>query len=469
MENAQKAHVDGRSSSVVTRILAASADLALYVDVDGVIREVSVGDSLPKSPAWKTLVGKVCANTVTNDSKAKVDLLLSEARRSQRAKSRELNLRIEGIPEAPFRFGAVLDDDQRVLMIGRDLRPIADMQQKLVASQQAMDLEYARLRQADTRYRVLFQVASEGVLVADASTKRVVEANPAAATMLGASEKSLQGKAITDFFAGPSRRIVDSLMAAVEGGARAVDTVVNLEGTPARPVTVSATAFRQTGSTLIMLRFWSAEVVSAASTVRSSRLLSVVDALPDGFVVTGDDGRILSANPAFCEVAQQANESQVVGERLDRWVGRPGVDVQIMLANLREHGVVRGFSTIVRGDFGPPTEAQVTAVSALDAKYPCLGFTIRPVSSVLAASRGSSPVSAVMPRSVDQLRELVGRVSLKELVRESSELIERLCIEAALSVSGNNRASAAQLLGLSRQGLYLKLKRHGIEGSDEEA
>jgi DNA-binding NtrC family response regulator len=47
-------------------------------------------------------------------------------------------------------------------------------------------------------------------------------------------------------------------------------------------------------------------------------------------------------------------------------------------------------------------------------------------------------------------------------------MIERLCIEAALQVSGNNRASTAQLLGLSRQGLYLKLHRHGLAEFDSE-
>jgi DNA-binding NtrC family response regulator len=75
-------------------------------------------------------------------------------------------------------------------------------------------------------------------------------------------------------------------------------------------------------------------------------------------------------------------------------------------------------------------------------------------------------VPAPLPRSVEQLRELVGRVSLKEIVRESADLIERLCIKAALDVSGNNRASAAQLLGLSRQGLYSKLRRHGLGDLD---
>ena len=56
----------------------------------------------------------------------------------------------------------------------------------------------------------------------------------------------------------------------------------------------------------------------------------------------------------------------------------------------------------------------------------------------------------------------MGRVPLKQLVRESTDMIERLCIEAALELTGDNRASAAEILGLSRQGLYAKLHRHGI-------
>ena len=63
---------------------------------------------------------------------------------------------------------------------------------------------------------------------------------------------------------------------------------------------------------------------------------------------------------------------------------------------------------------------------------------------------------------MEQVTELVGRVPLKELVRESSDVIERLCIEAALELTDDNRASAAEILGLSRQSLYAKLRRYGL-------
>ncbi len=58
----------------------------------------------------------------------------------------------------------------------------------------------------------------------------------------------------------------------------------------------------------------------------------------------------------------------------------------------------------------------------------------------------NGPRNRSVHRPVEQLLELVGRVSLKDMVRESSDMIERLCIEAALERSGDNRASAAQML-----------------------
>ena len=56
---------------------------------------------------------------------------------------------------------------------------------------------------------------------------------------------------------------------------------------------------------------------------------------------------------------------------------------------------------------------------------------------------------------------------LLDIVRESTDLIERLCIEAALTYTEDNRASAAEILGVSRQSLYSKLNRYGLgRGTD---
>jgi transcriptional regulator PpsR len=191
----------------------------------------------------------------------------------------------------------------------------------------------------------------------------------------------------------------------------------------------------------------------------------VVDQSPDGFVVTGPDGKILTANRAFLDMAQLATEEQARGESLERWLGRPGVDLGVLVANLRQHGSVRLFATTLRGEYGYITEVEISAVAVLNVEQPCLGFTIRNVGRRLATDTRSS---RQLPKSVEQLTELIGRVSLKELVREATDVIERLCIEAALELTGDNRASAAEVLGLSRQSLYVKLRRYGLGDLDSD-
>lgn len=81
------------------------------------------------------------------------------------------------------------------------------------------------------------------------------------------------------------------------------------------------------------------------------------------------------------------------------------------------------------------------------------GFTLRTTAVLPQGKPRLTPAS-----SRAEVSELLGRLSLRDIVQESAELVERLCIEAALEMSGNNRAAAAKLLRLSRQSLYTKLR-----------
>ena len=66
-----------------------------------------------------------------------------------------------------------------------------------------------------------------------------------------------------------------------------------------------------------------------------------------------------------------------------------------------------------------------------------------------------------------ELSQLVGRRPIKDIVGETVDTIERMCIESALELTHNNRASAAEMLGLSRQSLYVKLRRFGMVAEAE--
>jgi transcriptional regulator PpsR len=189
-------------------------------------------------------------------------------------------------------------------------------------------------------------------------------------------------------------------------------------------------------------------------------LLKLVQSAPDCLVVTDLEGRVISANMAFIELAQLTTEEQVRGETLDRWLGRTGVDLSVMVSNLRQRGAVRLFATTLRGEYGAITDVEISATMVPHGDHPFLGFTIRDVGRRLNGH--DTRATRELPRSVGQLTELVGRVPLKDIVGETTDLIEQLCIEAALELTRDNRASAAEMLGLSRQSLYVKLRRYGL-------
>ena len=220
---------------------------------------------------------------------------------------------------------------------------------------------------------------------------------------------------------------------------------------------VSASLFRNNEGQLYLVRVSAAQAAAQVPKIRW-KLLKLVESAPDGFVVTNSEGRILTANAAFLEIAQLASADQAEGEMLERWLGQTPVDLSVLIANLRQRGSVRLFASTLRGEHGGATAVEISAVSVMNSERECFGFSIRNIGRRLR----SETITSHMPRSVEQLAELVGRISLKDLVRETTDIIERMSIETALEMTGDNRASAAEMLGLSRQSLYVKLRRYGL-------
>jgi transcriptional regulator PpsR len=225
---------------------------------------------------------------------------------------------------------------------------------------------------------------------------------------------------------------------------------------------VAASMFRQEGTSVFLVRIAPTSEPTAGTKARPGSL-DAMERLPDGIVVTDLEGAVLDANAAFLDILQVATVEQVRGESLDRWLGRPGVDLNVLLANLRQHGMVRLYATTLQGEFATPVEVELSAAVAEGAQ-PCVVFSARDTGRRL----GSEPKRQELPHSVEQLKDLVGRVPLKDLVRETTDVVEQLCIQAALELTGDNRASAAEILGLSRQSLYVKLRRYGMSDAESD-
>ncbi|MGB7204018.1 MAG: transcriptional regulator PpsR [Anderseniella sp.] len=450
---------DGIESNAAMGLALAAADIALILDGNGVIVDLSFHDRSFVDEGVENWIGQRWADIVTVESVDKVTQLLEEAKTNSLTRKREINHVRDGMLDLPVRYCAVpLGVSGMVLAIGTDLRSLSVQQQQVIDAQQKIEHEYSKLRQAEARYRVLFRITSEAVLVVDSVRETIIDANPACVDLLGRSISQIANQKLPTLFDSSSWMALSDILGAVRSGVKAGEIVVTLGD--GQPVNIAVSILSQGGDSHLIVRLSPHQqgVASTGRARRSTRVMQAVESLPEGFVVTDLNGQILLANPEFCDMSGIANIDLAVGQPLERWIGRTGVDLNVLIANLREHGSVRNFATALRDDYGSSEDVLLSAALVPDGDPPCLGFTIRRAAAVASGRATTSP----MMRSANQMTELVGRVPLKELVRDTTDMIEKMCIEAALDLTRNNRASAAEMLGLSRQSFYMKLHRHGL-------
>ena len=91
-----------------------------------------------------------------------------------------------------------------------------------------IERDYSRMRNVESRYRILFQMSSEPVLIVDAATHRVVEANPSASALLGENPTQLIGKLFPDAFLFDTPA-TQSISLAIRGQGRIESTRVRLD------------------------------------------------------------------------------------------------------------------------------------------------------------------------------------------------------------------------------------------------
>lgn len=451
----------------ILRLVSAAADVVLMLDDHGVICDMVVASEDMKHSGCQSWVGQAWSQTVTVESLPKVEGLLT-ADHSQpinEVRWRQVNHVLGDGTDIPVAYTvARLPGSARThaLAFGRDLRPNMVLQQRLVNAQLSLEQDYWRLRQVETRYRLLFQMAPEPVLIFADGLERLDEANAAAHALLGDALRQ-PGWTLLHSLQTESKSRALAMLERMRASGHSEPCPVQLHGKDDTWL-LSVIAFRQDQKELYLARLGSTQTPPSQTTRTDLSLQHVLQALPDAMVVTDANGRIQYCNRAFLDLGQIAHEAQTQGQGLERWLGRSGVDVRVLLTNLRQHGSIRLFSTQLRGEFGSVTDVEVSAATLSDGGSLRVAFTIRDIGRRLHAGHDKD---TALPRSTTQMTELVGRLPLKDIVRETTDLIEQRCIQAALELTGDNRASAAEILGLSRQSLYIKLRRHGLMAAED--
>lgn len=456
---------DEIDAELVLRMVATSSDFCVVLDDEGIVRRIVPGAETLIGDDLKNWRGSEFTRTLTEESLPKYRSLIKGASTDGPPKWRQLNHVTLGEQDLPVSYAAQPGmEADTVLLLGRDKREIMQLQQRLVQAQLTIEQDYERIRQVESRYRVLFETGTDALLIIAADTGRVVDANSASARLLQRETTELVGRSLTGLVTNAAAADLSDTLSLIrtKGGQKSVVIALKPDD---RRIWLDALLFRSVSDTLILCRLRPETTRESDRHAFSNALADLFHRTGDALVITDKSGAIIHANSAFLSMANVAMAERLQGSSLSEYLGRPNVDLNVMTSNAEQAGKLSIYGTTLRTEFGAQIPVEISTTYLPEQSPPGFGFVIRDISRFEASRQSSGAVSS---EAVEHVIELVGSTPLKELVRGTTDVVEKLCIETAIRLTNNNRAAAAEMLGLSRQSLYVKLRRYGLVDQDGE-
>lgn len=445
-------------------IIGASSDIAMVVSDVGDVLSVLINPAHRSFGRLEHWEGRNVRDVLTTESIPKFDTQIAAVTSDDGVtKAIELNHSDATQLEFPIRYSFhQIGPDGAVLMLGRDMRPVAEMQQQLVKAQIALERDYEAQREFDTRFRVLMNSTQEAILFVSMASGRITDVNTAAAKLLGASADDLIGAAFAQEFEGRRRgEFLESLTNSAMSDANAP---VELQVRRSKAlISVTPTVFRAAGERLLLCRIDPSDDGMTSTDELSESLSALYQEGVDAILFTDQDGVIRSANESFLNLADVSHLSAMKGKSLADFLVRGSVDLKVLIDNAARTGQMRMYATKLASEYGSELSVEISATYLSDKSNPSFVFVIRDASRVDAVRKPGTAANGESGRSV---MELVGSATLKDIVAETTDVVEKMCIETAIELTRNNRVAAAEMLGLSRQSLYVKLRKYGLLSRD---
>lgn len=453
-----------------SNIVTSAADLAIFLELTGQIRLVAVNPNNPDLGIIGHWANRNIREFLAADSTAKLDAKLDAFRSGDRTSLNaiEVNHSDNANWEVPISYTFHRTAQENVLlMLGRDLRPVAELQSRLVQAQLNLEKTYEAHRDYETRYKVVLEASRDPFVIVDAKTGRIIDLNSAGAHILGTDQNALKGGAFTQEFVGRKRSaFMESLTKSVS-----FSPVPAVTKRTAKDVAIHAKLFRSVFDQVLLCRIEATDVAQSVAEELSERLFNLYCRGAEAMLFTDMDGIITDANEAFLALCSATSLTDVIGTALDTYLARGSVDKSVLFDTARKAGKLRAYYTRLASLHGAQISVDISATYFKTQTASGYAFVIRDASSADFArfSAADSSQSPLAKNTMTNVIDLVGASPLKEIVSATTDVVEKICIETALDLTNNNRVAAADMLGLSRQSLYVKLHKHGLIGKETEA
>ncbi len=407
----------------------AQPEIALRIDASGVIRKALFSSEIADE-GLGNLVGQRWADTVGGTG-AQVLSMIDHARENGVSPIQRVRQRFPSGVEVSVEYTAVkLGAEGGFIAIGRNLEVIAGMRLRVVSTQREMARDSWKLHDVATRHRLLGDASSDPVVVVDADTLIVADANLAARRALGvAIDVELLSR-----IAPVERESLRTTLERLRAHGEAPEVVMNL-GVDGRRWHTRASTVQADRGAMLVLRL-SAAGPTAAVGAHGTPPSSPMARLRDSVVVVSATGTIVRANTAFLELTETRDEASLVGTQLDRWLSP--LTLSTVLADYAKNGGGSALTAVVRCESGAESGVEVYAVEAAEVVCVVLHRVqrARRQRGLGGSSDGAEPDEETM----------------RWIIEDGVSHVERRCFLAALELAKTNRRNVAEILGMDAEG-----------------
>ena len=442
-------------------LISRLCDFAFVISSDGEIIQTMTSPFLAPRLDLSSWKGLQFLDTLTKESVPKFEARIAQFKEGQKeVRPVELNHRpTHQQTELPVRYTYHrAAEDGSTLILGSDLRPVAEMQQQLVEAQIALENDYDARREHEIMLKVLMESSDVATVFIALDTGVISSCNSAAEVLLGRSRKELMDASFAAEFEDEDvTSLIDRMVTAASDVS--ITAVLANSARGGRSYRLNPTLFRGATSQMLLCKMEPEDSSLEPIDQLATHLVSFFHKGVDPIVFVNMSGQILSANEAFVSVANVTHAQTLSGRSMSDFFSRGSVDLNVILESARRNGKMRLYSTKILNEHGDERPVEISTTQIRTEREPICVLVMRNARRVEGIS---TPTSQMSEEEVNSVVELIGSQSLKDVVARSTDVVEKMCIETAIRMTSNNRVAAAEMLGLSRQSLYVKLRKYNL-------
>ena len=438
-------------------VILRASDISLLIDTAGLILEViynTENKNLGDIEHWRT---RNIRDFITKESGIKLEEILnlsSNASNKVEKDTIQLNHTKNDGTDFPIQYSVhPTGVNNQILLFGRDLTQIAQAQQELMKTQLKFEREYDRYRSFDTKYRVILEQCGSAFIIVD-ETGKIVDFNKKATTIIERTD--LQHITLEELINQRTSTEILNELETLNKNAPSNALKIFLKKSN-KEVQLKGTFFRSNEGVHTLIRLNNSASHKAPHAREKLYLSDLYQKTTDAFVFIDEAGKIVDTNDSFLTLSENANVDEVVGKSFSAFLRNTATDLKILTDNSKKLGKIRNYATEFITAFGSKIPVTISSTWVSNEHDDFYGFILRDSSNIEFEKQNDNE-----QYSWEATTKLVGSAPLKELVAQTGDIAERICLETALNLTSNNKVAAADLLSLSRQSLYVKLRKHNL-------